>query len=212
MKMIEKIKQEVKKELEGINPCHDIMHTERVLDLALSIGKKEKCDFEILELAALLHDIARKKQDESNGEICHAKEGAKMARKILERYDYDEDKIDRIVHCIETHRFRNNKIPESKEAKALYDADKLDSIGAIGIGRAFSFSGSIGSYVHNPNIDIDKTRWYTKEDCAYREFLVILSKIKDKMLTNEGKRIAEERHKYMVDFFDRLNKEVKGLK
>ena len=208
--MLERIKKEIKTYFEGINPCHEFSHTERVLNLALRIGKKENADLEVIKYSALLHDIGRKEQDESNGRVDHAEIGAELAKEILKKYNFDEDRIKEIAHCIKTHRFRGNNIPKSKEAKILYDADKLDSIGAIGIGRAFSFSGSIGSYVHNQNIDINKTEPYTKDDCAYREFLIKLMNVKDKMLTDEGRKIAEERHKYMLDFFKRLNKEVNG--
>lgn len=115
-----------------------------------------------------------------------------------------------MVHCIETHRFRGNNKPQTKEAKVLFDADKLDSIGAVGIGRAFQFAGEVGARLHNGGIDIKQTQSYSKEDTAYREFTVKLRKIKDRMLTEEGKRMAEERHRFMIAFFDRLNDEVEG--
>jgi len=207
---IEELKQEIQKYFEGTNPCHDFMHTERVKNLALHIGKKENADLEIIEIASLLHDIARKIQDESKGEICHAEQGGIIAREILKSKGLEENKINKIIHCIETHRFRKNNKPESKEAQILYDADKLDSIGAIGLARAISFSGSVGANVHNPNVDIANTKEYSKDDSAYREYLVKLSKIKNELLTEEGKRIAQERHKFMEDFFTRINQEVAG--
>ncbi|MDP2741538.1 MAG: HD domain-containing protein [bacterium] len=210
MDTFEKIKEEAKKMLVGINSCHEWEHTERVYNLAIKMGKKENADLEILGLAAVLHDIARKEQDESNGKICHAERGAILAKEILERYGFQKEKREDITHCIEAHRYRNEKKPETKEAKILYDADKLDAIGAIGIGRAFSFAGHIGAKIHNKNVDPEKTEAYSTDDTAYREYLVKLKHIKDKMLTAEGKRIAEERHKFMEHFFDRLNKEVDG--
>jgi len=164
-----------------------------------------------LKLAAILHDIGRELQDKLNGEICHAEKGAVLARELLKKHNFDNEKIDKIIHCIESHRFRGDKIPQSKEAKILFDADKLDSIGAVGIGRAFLFAGEVGAKLHDKNVNIEKTKPYTKDDTAYREFMVKLRKVKDRMLTHEGKRIAEERHKFMVDFFDRLNNEVDGL-
>ena len=195
---------------EGINPCHDIDHTDRVVALSLAIGEKEGCDLEILRVAALLHDVARKEQDESRGQICHAERGAELSREILKEMNYPGDKIDRIVHCIETHRFRKGSPPESIEAKVLYDADKLDSIGAIGIARNFSFSGSLGSRVHVSDLNLEDSEEYGKDDCGHREFLVKLVKVKDKMLTDSGKEISKERHDFMVEFHDRLIKEVKG--
>lgn len=209
--IIQKIEKEAKEYFVGARGSHDFEHTERVLNLAIHIGKKEKADLDVLRIAAILHDIGRKKQDEMLGEVCHAEIGGDMARKILKKYDFKDDFIEAVVHCIRSHRFRGNNIPKTKEAKILYDADKLDSIGAIGIGRDFLFAGEIGAKFHNPDVDIAKTKEYSKDDTAYREFLVKLSKVKNKILTKEGKQIAKERHQYMVEFFERLNKEVRGI-
>ena len=93
----------------------------------------------------------------------------------------------------------------------LFDADKLDSIGATGIGRAFLFAGEIGARLHDSNVDPARTKPYTADDTAYREYLVKLKRIKDRIFTAEGRRIAESRHRFMVRFFDRLNKETEGL-
>lgn len=205
------IKKEAKKLFLSSKGSHDWEHTERVLRLCMRIGKKEKVDLEILKLAVILHDISRKHQDEVNGKICHAKKGAILARKLLEKYNFNKEKTDRIIHCIETHRFRGKETPKSKEAKVLFDADKLDSIGAVGIGRAFLFAGEVGARLHNEDVNIGKTKPYSKEDTAYREFMVKLRKVKNRMLTKEGKKIAKNRHKFMVGFFDRLNKEIEGI-
>ncbi|TSC95225.1 MAG: uncharacterized protein CEN87_237 [Parcubacteria group bacterium Licking1014_1] len=210
MDLFEKIKEEAKKMLEGINSCHEWEHTERVYNLAMKMGRKENVDLEVLGISAILHDIARKEQDELSGKICHAERGAILAKQILEKHRFQKEKIENIAHCIETHRYRNDKKPETKEAKILYDADKLDAIGAIGIGRAFSFAGHIGAKIHNKDINLTKTKAYSTDDSAYREYMVKLRHIKDKMLTVEGKRIAEERHNFMEHFFKRLDKEVDG--
>ena len=209
--LIEKIRIEAKGIFSTAKGSHDWEHTQRVLNLCMHIGKKENANMEILQLAAILHDIGRGLQDKSNGKICHAEKGAILAKGLLKRYNVDEGKINEIIHCIESHRFRNNKAPETREAKILYDADKLDAIGATGIGRAFLFAGEVGAKLHNDrDVNIEKTKPYTKEDTAYREFMVKLKKVKDTILTNEGKRIARERHDFMIKFFDRLNKEVEG--
>jgi uncharacterized protein len=209
-KIFEEIKKEVEKNLGGINSCHELEHTERVYNLAMHIGKKENADLDVLALAALLHDIARKEQDESKGKIDHAVRGAQMAKEILERYNLPKEKLENILHCIKAHRYRNDVAPETIEAKVLYDSDKLDSIGAIGTGRNFSFAGHLGAKVHDKNVNLDKSAEYTVDDTAFREYTVKLRYIKDKMLTNEGKRIAEGRHKFQEEFFERLNKEVNG--
>jgi len=210
LKIQDKIKKEAQKYFKDAKGSHDWSHVERVYNLAVKIGKKEKAALEILKLAAILHDVGRKRQDEVNGKLDHAEMGAKLAKRILEKYNLQKEKIEKIIHCIKTNRFRGNKRPKSKEAKILFDADKLDAIRATGIGRAFLFAGEIGAILHNKNVDIRKTKEYTKDDSAYREYLVKLRKIKNKMFTKEGKRIAKERHKFMVDFFNQLNKEVDG--
>lgn len=190
--------------------CHGPDHTERVHNLALHIGRLMNARLDILSAAALLHDIGRSHEMLSQGKICHAAKGAEMSRAILTGLGFSAEMQEAILHCIEAHRYRNNKIPETLEAKILFDADKLDSIGAIGIGRAFLFAGQVGARLHNRGVDVAKTRSYSTEDTAYREFLVKLCKIKDKMLTPEGKRLAAERHEFMEIFFKRLDKEIHG--
>lgn len=209
MDNIEKIRKEVKEKLENNNSCHDWEHTERVYNLCLHLAD-EDTNVEVLKLAAILHDVARPLQDESKGKICHAEKGVEIAKEILEKYGYNEDIINKILHCIERHRFKKGAAPESKEAIILFDADKLDSVGAVGIGRAFSFAANIGAKLHNKEVDIEKTEEYSKDDTAYREFMVKLRKLKDIMLTKKGKDLAEGRHNFMVEFFDRLDKEVEG--
>jgi len=208
--VFEEVKSEVKKRLEGVNSCHEWEHTERVYNLAMNIGRKLNADLEVLGLAVILHDIARKEQDESNGKVCHAERGAVLAKEILQKHNLAAEKIKNICHCIETHRFRNNKIPRILEAQILYDADKLDAIGAIGTGRNFSFAGHLGAKVHDKNVNLDKSAEYTQDDTAYREYMVKLRHIKDKIITDEGKKIAEGRHNFQEEFFKRLNKEVDG--
>ncbi len=211
MNAIEQIKKKAEGYFDKAKGSHGWDHTLRVYKLCLHIGKKEKADLEILEIASLLHDIGRPLEDEGKGQVCHAKIGALMARELLDSLGIEKEKISRVVHCIETHRFRDQKIPETLEARILFDADKLDSIGAVGIGRAFLFAGEIGAKLYNKGVDIEKTKPYTEEDTAYREYMVKLQKIKDRMLTSEGQRIAVGRHEYMAGFFDRIDKEADGI-
>ncbi|MFH1063492.1 MAG: HD domain-containing protein [Candidatus Woesearchaeota archaeon] len=208
--VLEKVRVDVRNALESSSGSHDWDHTKRVHKLCLHIGEKEGADMEVLELAAVLHDIGRPEQDASGGKICHAKRGAEIARNILEKHGLAKDKIEKIEHCIGSHRFRKDTIPQSREAKILFDADKLDAIGAVGIGRAFLFAGEVGAKLHNSDVDIEMTEEYTREDTAYREFMVKLRKVKDKMMTDEGKRLAEGRHDFMVGFFERIEDEING--
>ena len=210
MDIIEQIRDEAQKRFADARGSHDWEHTLRVYNLCLHIGNKEHADIQTLQIAALLHDIGRIIQDESNGKICHAEKGAEMAQELLAPFNLDINILTNVIHCIKTHRYRGTNIPTSIEAKILFDSDKLDSIGAVGIGRAFLFAGEIGAKLHNTDIDITSTEAYTKEDTAYREYVVKLQYIKDRMLTDEGKRLAQERHDVMVNFFNRLNQEVVG--
>jgi len=190
--------------------CHGPDHTERVYNLCLHIGRLMQARLDILSAAALLHDIGRRHETLSQGRICHAEKGAELSRTILAGLDFPAEMQEEILHCIEAHRYRTDKIPQSLEARILFDADKLDSIGAIGIGRAFLFAGQVGARLHNQGVDIEKTSSYSTEDTAYREFLVKLRTVKDKMLTPEGRRLAAERHEFMELFFKRLEKEIHG--
>ena len=208
---IEKIKNEARLHFKDAKPSHGWDHTERVLHTAIHIGKIEGADLNVLELAAILHDIGRHKQDESLGALCHAAEGGKMAKEILNKYEIESEVIENVTHCIENHRFRGESRPESLEAKILFDADKLDAIGAVGIGRAFLFSGEVGAKLDNDtSTDVSKTDAYGPEDTAFREFTVKLAKVKDRMLTEEGKRLAQNRHIFMEQFFERFHAEAKG--
>jgi uncharacterized protein len=208
--LVSKVKEEARAFFRSARGSHDWDHTERVYRLCLRIGRKEKADLGVLKLAALLHDIGREEEDRSNGKVCHGRSGAALSRKLLEGHRLDKAAVQAVVHCIRTHRFRKRAVPRTLEARILFDADKLDSIGAVGIGRAFLFAGEIGARLHDKRIDVRKTKPYTREDTAYREFLVKLGRIKDRVTTREGKRIAAERHRFMAAFFERLNKETDG--
>lgn len=213
--IIEQIKLEAKTYFVGASGCHDWTHVERVTKLALKIGEKENANLFVLEIAALLHDIGRKEEMISKGKFCHAEKGAEMAKVILKKYNIKQRDIDNILHCIITHRFRNSHVPETIEAKVLFDADKLDSIGAIGIARDFLFAGNTGSgnlYTGNEKklANDGKNHNYTNEDSAILEYEIKLKKIKDKMLTMTGKKIAEERHRFMEEYFKRFWREVDG--
>ena len=213
--LLKKIESEAKKYFVDASGCHDFTHVERVRALALRIGRAEKADLLVLESAALLHDIAKNDEMRKKGEFCHATEGAVLARPILEAAGADENTIDRIVHCIATHRKRGKNVPESLEAKILFDADKLDSLGAVGIGRVFLFAGMAGSKTlytgHEQEFaKHDKDYSYTKEDSVFLEYEQHLKHLKDRMLTKTGKAIARERSAFMKEYFLQFWKEVEG--
>jgi uncharacterized protein len=194
----------------GYRGSHAWDHTLRVYGLCMHIGQAESADMEVMKVCALLHDVGRSFQDASRGSICHAEKGAEMAKALLENYPLSAERKSNIIHCVRSHRFRGNCEPGTLESKVLYDADKLDSIGAIGVARAFQFAGEVGARLHNPSVHPECTRAYSEEDTGYREFRLKLFSIKDRMYTEEGRRMAKERHEFMVMFFKRFLEEYDG--
>mgnify|MGYP001042512236 FL=1 len=208
---IEAVRDQAKACFGSARGSHDWDHTERVLHLCLRIGRKEKADLGVLRLAALLHDVGREEEDRSSGRTCHARAGAALARRILERQGLDKATVAAVVHCVRSHRFRKRAVPRTLEARILFDADKLDSIGAVGVGRAFLFAGEIGARLHDKAVEVRRTKPYSRDDTAYREYLVKLRRVRDRMTTREGRRLAAGRHRFMAAFFDRLGKETDGI-
>lgn len=207
---VEKIKIIAEKMFTAAKGSHDWEHTLRVFRLCRRIGNIEGADMDVLLIAACLHDIGRCYQDASSGRICHAEKGAELAEPLIQPLPLSQKRKQNILHCIRSHRFRGNGTPGTIEARVLFDADKLDAIGAVGVGRAFLFAGEVGARLHNSRENIDNTQPYSKEDTGYREYRVKLSKIKDRILTDEGKRLATDRDAYMVSFFDRFLSEYAG--
>lgn len=207
---IDKIKEFARKLFQGVRGSHDWEHTLRVCRLCKRIGPLEGADMEVLLTAAYLHDIGRSYQDSSGGAICHARKGAQLAWPLVRELPFSEERKKNIIHCIKSHRFRGNNAPKTREAKVLFDADKLDAIGAVGVARAFLFAGEVGARLHNPGIDLKDTKPYSKNDTGFREFKVKLCKIKDRILTQEGRKLAAERHAFMEEFFKRFIQEHEG--
>lgn len=214
--MLELLTEKVKTVLESAPGCHDWEHTARVWHnakiIAIGEAKKIPVDMLVVEAAAILHDVARPEELKKNGKVCHATLGAELAKKILADCGFtDQEIIANIAECVKRHRFRGRSVPpETTEQKIIYDADKLDSIGAVGVGRAIHFSGRIGSSLHNTEEEALASDAYGDGDSAYREYLVKLRHIPGKMLTATGRELAIGRAEYMHAFFDRLNGEVYG--
>jgi uncharacterized protein len=208
--MLDTVKQLAHKHFQSARGSHKWDHTLRVYRLCEHIGRVEGVDMDVLLAAAYLHDIGRSYQDKSNGTVCHAEHGAQMAMSIVENLALTEAQKNNILHCIRSHRFRGNLKPETPEARVLFDADKLDAIGAVGVARAFLFAGEVGARLHSDEAIIENTEPYSVDDTGYREFKVKLSKIRDRILTAEGRQLAEDRHEIMVEFFKRLLEEYEG--
>ncbi len=212
MSSIEDIKDFAIKCFSNTRGSHDWEHTQRVYNLCMHIGRAEGADMEVLEIAAFLHDVGRPYEHETKGGVCHAEKGAHMAYELLAEYPISDEQRANIVHCIQTHRFRGNNRPETLEARVLFDADKLDAIGAVGVARAYLFAGEVGAKLHNPDVEPQDAAPYSEEDTGYREYKLKLSRVKDRMLTSEGRRMAQERHAFMEEFFTRFTQEYMGDK
>jgi uncharacterized protein len=208
--MLDSVKQLAYKHFQAARGSHKWDHTLRVCRLCERIGRVEKVDMDVLLAAAYLHDIGRSYQDESKGAVCHAEKGARMAGPIVKKLALSEIQKHNILHCIQSHRFRGSHKPKTPEARVLFDADKLDAIGAVGVARAFLFAGEVGARLHSQPADIEDTEPYSADDTGYREFKVKLSKIKGRILTEEGRKLAEDRHMIMVEFFKRFLEEYEG--
>lgn len=216
MDILKKLAERVRKELESAPGCHDWDHTSRVFHNARIISEGESqlenVDMIVVEASALLHDIGRVEELKQNGKICHANLGFEIAPGILRECGFEDiEIIAKVAECVKRHRFRGkSEKPETIEQKIIFDADKLDSIGAVGVGRAIHFSGRIGSRLHNSEEEATASDAYSGEDSAYREYLVKLRHIPDRMLTETGKKLAIKRTEFMHLFFDTLNDEVYG--
>ncbi|WP_457741388.1 HD domain-containing protein [Thermococcus sp.] len=172
---------------------HGFSHVERVFNLCMHIGMKEGADLEVLALAALLHDIARPL--ESAGKVDdHAVESSRISRQFLRSLGYPEEKVEGVAHAIESHRFSRGPEPRTLEARILSDADKLDAMGAIGIARVFMYSGEHGRDI----------------EASLRHFEEKILKLKDLMYTETARRMAEERHRFTVQFIERIKREIAG--
>jgi uncharacterized protein len=192
----------------GTDAVHDFDHVLRVLALAECLARAEGADLEIVRTAALLHDAARGQPDHPLAD--HAQAGAEMARCLLA--GSPPDKVRAVAHAIAAHRFRTGPDPETLEAQVLHDADKLDAIGAIGVARAFAYGGHRGQrlWAEVPP-GYQESQATLHEHTPVHEYAYKLARIKDRLLTSSARRLAEERHRFMASFFERLEREVRGL-
>jgi uncharacterized protein len=202
--------------------AHGRSHIERVVGTALKIGKQEGADLDVIELAAILHDMFENKETHSNIEgLRHEIEGAKEARRILKELGVVDNTIDAVCHCIESHRKRTGTKPQTIEAKCLFDADKLDCIGAIGVIRSafeafdhgqefYREEKDIESYKRN-NIRADGTIIDFSKHSSNLEYELSLRHVAGRMHTKTGKKLARERTDFMDEFFKRLGSEMKEI-
>ena len=191
--------------------AHDAEHVYRVLNNALVIAQEEPVDYDVLTAACLLHDVGREDQLR-DPELCHAAVGSEKAYDFLTKNGFPQAFAQQVKDCIRTHRFRKNDLPQSTEAKILFDADKLDVVGAIGIARTLVYKGTVSDplYTRNPDGSIsDGTQGETSS--FFREYKFKLEKLYDRFYTQKGKALALERRTAAEDFYNRLYSEVTGF-
>ena len=191
--------------------AHDREHVYRVLNNALIIaGDEPKTDYDILICACLLHDIGRKDQLE-NPALCHASVGSDKAYDFLRRNGFQDSFAAQVRNCIRTHRFRRNDPPQSLEAKILFDADKLDVVGAIGIARTLEYQGTVSApmYSRLPDGSVSDGSGDTVPS-FFREYKFKLEKLYDRFYTPKGAELAAGRRNAAQRFYEDLLMEVRS--
>jgi uncharacterized protein len=219
---LREIREIVEEELSCL--AHDMDHVMRVYDTCIRLARDEPgIDMDVLRAAALLHDIARVEEyGDSSGMTDHAVLGADKAARVLRGLGYPDEKIDRIRHCIVSHRFRGGEEPETREAKILFDADKLDMVGAVGIARSFIIAGQYGQRIYS-DVPMDG---YTRENLVggtpggrirdiskhapNLEYDIKLKHVPSRIHTERARELIRERSAFMDEFFVRLRREITG--
>lgn len=194
------------------DPVHGFDHILRVLRLAERLAKEEGGDVEIVRAAVLLHDASGgHAADQGRSEHQHL--SADFAAEVLAGEDWPAERIAAVQDCIRSHRFRGDEQPQSLEAKILFDADKLDVIGAFGVARTIAYDVEVGQPIFaQPSEQFLKTgkKESGEPHSSYHEFLFKLGKIKERLYTSSARKLAVGRHKFLVDFFEQMLAEARG--
>ncbi|MCB0400148.1 MAG: HD domain-containing protein [Winogradskyella sp.] len=215
LELIESTKAFVKETLKNAEGGHDWFHTLRVYSNAKLISKHEEVDLLVVELAALLHDIADPKFYDGDETI-----GPKKASEFLLKQNVDSSVIEHVTQIIENMSFKNSFDLDasfnSREMEVLQDADRLDAIGAIGIARCFNYGGFKNRALYNPdiapNLNMTKAEYKAAKAPTINHFYERLLLLKDQMNTTSAKRIAEKRHSFMEDYLNQFFAEWEGNK
>lgn len=206
--------QFVKQKLQNAEGGHDWFHIERVFKNSLLIAKNEKCNLLVVQLAALLHDIADSKFNDGDETI-----GPKVASDFLKSQNVDDKIIEEVVQIINNISFKGGnfqKTYNSIELDIVQDADRLDAIGAIGIARVFNYGGFKNRVLYDPeifpNLQMTKAAYKNNINPTLNHFYEKLLLLKDKMNTKTGKKIANERHLFMENYLSQFYAEWNGEK
>jgi|TARA_R110000868_G_scaffold178500_2_gene418206 uncharacterized protein len=203
----------VKETLKGAEGGHDWFHIQRVFKNTLLIAKDEKVDVLVVSLGALLHDIADAKFNGGDETV-----GPKMAMEFLTSLEVDEKIVDHVVKIIENISYKSSldskKLFTSQELQVVQDADRLDAVGAIGIARAFNYGGYKNRELYNPeiapNLQMTKEEYKKSKAPTINHFYEKLLLLKDKMNTDSGKKLAEKRHQFMLEYLKQFYEEWNG--
>jgi uncharacterized protein len=197
----------------GADVVHGFDHVLRVLALAERIGQAEGADLAVLRAAALLHDAAGAAPDDEAGRASHHEASAEVARRVLAAEGWPAARVEAVLHCIRSHRFRGGEPARTLEAQILFDCDKLDVLGAIGVLRTAAYASLAGQPLTGAPSDAFRATGQKEPGephTPYHEYLFKLSKIKERLHTASAKAIAEERQQFLGDFFERLQRETAG--
>ena len=201
---------------EETDAVHNFDHIIRVYNMAVRLAKAEGADLEITRAAALLHDSRGSDPGSESGRLGHHQASAKFASAVLKEKGWAQEKVEAVTHCILAHRFRNPaEKPETLEAKIIFDADKLDAIGAVGAARVLAYAALAGTpFYEKPSEHFLETgdKIDGEVHSAYHEHLFKLRKLPARMHTLTARAIADERLRYLDEFFERLIAEWHGEK
>ncbi len=195
------------------DPVHGLSHVLRVLSLAERMGKEMGADIDVLRAAALLHDASGAHPGEGADRQSHEQMSALFAGEVLKKEGWDQTRIDAVQHCIRAHRFRSNEPPVTLEAKILFDADKLDVMGAFGAARTIGYALQAGQpFFAEPSEYFLRTGETEDGEAhsAYHEYLFKLLKVRDKLHTRPAQQMAKERHAVLTAFFNQMAVEARG--
>lgn len=195
------------------DPVHGFDHVLRVLGLAEWLASQVGADADIVRAAALIHDASGAAPGPQSGRIHHELASAVFAREVLQAEGWPVERIEAVEHCIRAHRFRSAEAPRTIEARVLFDADKLDVLGAFGVARTIAYALQAGQPIYAEPSQAFRASGMPEEGephSAYHEYLFKLRHVGERLHTEPARALARQRHDLLVGFFDALAVEAKG--
>lgn len=186
---------------------HGSNHIKRVYYNSLRIARTINCDLEVVKASAILHDIARYLDESDKNGPCHAERGAEMAEEVLKDYDYTQEQVNNILHCIRVHRYSKKLKPKTIEAAILQDADRLDALGAMIINRVFYHSGKEKGIIHDPAIKPGEYKGGAHTTAINHFYEKILKITPNTFNTKKGQELASNRYQFTKEFINQFLKE-----